>query len=118
RHEEADHAILTLELQREAALELQRGREKDRGAHRLAQQLTYGGWIVGMRPQLTPGGIEPHPVPANRLVLDNETTDFIGTLCDARSLRGGGHGPQHGAPRTIVQPRAWPDPNAPVAREE
>jgi hypothetical protein len=68
---------LALHLQREHAVEFQRGGEQHHGAHCLAQQLLNGGRIVLVLTQREPGLREPHGVAADRMPLEYETPDEI-----------------------------------------
>jgi hypothetical protein len=71
------HQALALQLQRERAVELERGREQHHGADGFTQQLLHGGWIVLVLAQLQPGARETHGVPANGMLLEYEAPDPI-----------------------------------------
>ena len=76
RHQQIDQP-LALQLQRERAVELERGGQQHDRAHRLAEQLLHGGWIVLVLAQVQPGVRQAHRVAANRMPFENEATNEI-----------------------------------------
>ncbi len=76
RHQQV-HEALALQLQRERAVELERGGEQHHRAHRFAQQLLHGGRIVLVLAQVQPGARETHGVAADRMPFENETPDAV-----------------------------------------
>ncbi len=72
------HQALALQLQRQRAVELQRGREQHHGPHGFAEQLLHGGWIVLVLAQFQPRARETRGVAADRMLLEHEATDAIG----------------------------------------
>ena len=77
RHQQVDQS-LALQLQRERAVELERGGQQHHRAHRLAQQLLHGGWIVLVFAQIEPGARQAHGVTADGMPFEDEATDEIG----------------------------------------
>jgi hypothetical protein len=71
------HQALALQLQRQRAVELERGREQHGRGHGLAQQLLHGGWVVLVLAQVEPRAAHAHGMAADGIPLENESADPV-----------------------------------------
>src|SRR5882724_12046428 len=101
RDEQADRAI-SLQLQRQGPTKFQRRGQEHRSGDRLPKQLPDRLWIVRMRAQVPPSRIQAHPVPPNRLILNDKATDYV------RLLGLFIHAPQNEARSATTQPSPPP----------
>ena len=76
RHQQVDESF-ALQLQRECAVELERGGEQHHGGNGLAHQLLDGRRIFLVLAQLEPRAGEPRGVAADGVPLEYEATDPV-----------------------------------------
>ncbi len=76
------HGPLPLELQAQRAIELQGGGEQHRGRDRLAESVANDCRILPMLEQRAPRGVQVDDVPANRIVLEQESVQAIAIVHD------------------------------------
>ena len=74
------HRPLPLQLQAQRAFELQRRGEQHRSRHRFAERVANRRRIVAMLQQRAPRRVQVHDVPADRVVLEQETVQAIAVV--------------------------------------
>ncbi len=75
--EQQMHGTGALQLQREHAVELDRGGEQQRRGDRFTEDVAYGLRIGAMLDQRPPRGVEMHQVAANRISLEDESVQAV-----------------------------------------